>query len=311
MLLLRHYELLVILAEELHFGRASERLGISQPQLTLQLKQMEELIGATLFERNRRNVGLAPAGRLLLPEARAVLRHAARAESVAMRAGRGMIGELALGYIGAAAFNGVLTNLVRGFREKAPDTQLRLTLMDLDRQIPEVSAGNLDAGIVRLPFPNMPDNVMMRTLCQERLWIAIPQNHPLAEDDTPVHLASLGGEPFVATHLPPNTGFAAAMHRACARAGITPDVVQRSPSLPRSSALLRQGWASRSCRNPSGISSCPAWSTSRWPMWRRPPTFPSSIKWTGKALRWSFSCPALMTFPFRSPPIDPRNLHRP
>ncbi|WP_430513348.1 LysR substrate-binding domain-containing protein [Pannonibacter phragmitetus] len=241
MLLLRHYELLVVLAEELHFGRASERLGISQPQLTLQLKQMEELIGATLFERNRRNVGLAPAGQLLLPEARAVLRHAARAESVAMRAGRGMIGELALGYIGAAAFNGVLTKLVRGFREKAPDTQLRLTLMDLDRQIPEVSAGNLDAGIVRLPFPNMPDNVVMRTLCQERLWLAIPQSHPLAESDTPVHLASLGGEPFVTTHLPPNTGFAAAMHRACARAGITPDVVQRSPQFASIVSLVAAG----------------------------------------------------------------------
>ena len=178
MLTLRHYELLVALAEELHFGRAAERLTISQPQLTQQLKQMEEMIGTRLFERNRRRVDLAPAGQLLLPEARAVLRHAALAEDVAMRAGRGTIGELALGYVGAASLSGVLTRLLLAYRAKAPDIRLQLTLMDLDIQIPEVAAGNLDAGIVRLPFPNMPDTLAARTLRQERLWVALPAGHP-------------------------------------------------------------------------------------------------------------------------------------
>ncbi|QDY70633.1 LysR substrate-binding domain-containing protein [Qingshengfaniella alkalisoli] len=229
MLTLRHYELLIVLAEELHFGRASERLHISQPQLTLQLKQMEELIGTTLFERNRRKVTLAAAGELLLPEARAVLRHAARAEDVAIRAGKGMIGELRIGYIGAAAYNGVLTKLVRSYRDKTPDTQLTLSIMDLDRQVPEVAAGNLDAGIVRLPYPDLPDNISVRTLCQERLMLALSEEHKLALSDAPINLSSLEDEFFVATHLPPNTGFSAAMHRACAVAGISPNIVHRSP----------------------------------------------------------------------------------
>jgi DNA-binding transcriptional LysR family regulator len=229
MLSLRHYEVLVILAEELHFGRAADILNISQPQLTQLLKQMEEMIGTILFERNRRKVSIAPAGRILLPEARAVLRHAKRAEQVAFGAGRGMIGELALGYIGAAAYSGVLTRLIRQFREKAPNTRLKLTLMDLDRQIPEVSAGNLDAGIVRLPYPDMPNNVVSRTLCHERLWIALPKDHPLAAAEIPVRLADLGREQFVATHLSQGYGFAASMHQACAQAGITPDIVHRSP----------------------------------------------------------------------------------
>ncbi len=241
MLSLRHYELLVILAEELHFGRASERLKISQPQLTMHLKQMEEMIGTVLFERNRRKVELAPAGRLLLPEARAVLRHATRAQAVAMRVGQGMIGELALGYIGAAAFNGILTRLLRNYREKAPDIQLHLTLMDLDLQIPEVASGNLDAGIVRLPYPNMPDNVVTRVLCQERLWVALPSAHRLATTDGPVALVDLRDDPFVATHLPPNTGFSASMHRACANAGITPDIVHRSPQFASIVSLVAAG----------------------------------------------------------------------
>lgn len=92
MLTLKHYELLVVLAEELHFGHAAVRLNISQPQLTLQLQQMEEVVGAVLFDRNRRRVRLAPAGALILPEARAVLRQARRAEDIALRAGRGMMG---------------------------------------------------------------------------------------------------------------------------------------------------------------------------------------------------------------------------
>ncbi|RBP88580.1 DNA-binding transcriptional LysR family regulator [Rhodobacter sp. 140A] len=242
MLTLRHYELLVVLAEELHFGRASERLKISQPQLTLQLQQMEELVGARLFERTRRKVSLSTAGALLLPEARAVLRHAERAEEVALRVGRGMIGELALGYIGAAAYNGVLTNLVRRYRLRAPQTAMRLTLMDLDRSIPEVAAGNLDAGIVRLPYPDLPDDLSTRTLCEEKLWIALPEAHPLAQRaDRPVTLQDVRDEPFIATHLPPNTGFSAAMHRACAGAGITPDIVQRSPQFASIVSLVAAG----------------------------------------------------------------------
>lgn len=239
-LTLRHYELLVTLAEELHFGRAAERLGISQPQLTQQLKQMEELIGTMLFERNRRKVDLAPAGRLLLPEARAVLRHASKAEDVAMRVGQGRIGELALGYVGAASYSGVLARLLRLYRDRAPDVQLQLTAMDLDLQFPEVSAGNLDAGIVRLPFPNMPENVVTRTLLQEKLWIALPGDHRL-KDSASIRLADLAGEPFVATHLPPNTGFSASMHQACAEAGITPDIVHRSPQFASIVSLVAAG----------------------------------------------------------------------
>lgn len=228
MLTLRHYELLVVLAGELHFGRAAEILGISQPQLTLQLKQMEEQIGTMLFERNRRKVDLAPAGRLLLPEARAVLRQAAKAEEVALQVGQGQIGELALGYIGAASYSGVLARLLRLYRDRAPDVRLQLTAMDLDLQYPEVSAGNLDAGIVRLPYPNMPENVVTRTLLQERLWIALPVDHPQAANEG-VRLADLAKESFIGTHLPPNTGFSASMHRAFASVGLTPQIVHRCP----------------------------------------------------------------------------------
>ncbi|MGQ3672505.1 LysR substrate-binding domain-containing protein [Xanthobacter sp. TB0136] len=240
MLTLKHYELLVVLAEELHFGRAAQRLGISQPQLTHQLKQMEEIVGTLLFNRNRRRVELTRAGNLLLPEASGVMRHAKRAEAVALQAGHGLLGELRLGYIGAVTLNGVLTRLLTKFRTRAIKIQLQLLLMDLDQQFPEVKAGNLDAGLVRLPYPALSPDLATRTLYHENLWIALPRDHPMAEQED-VELAALGGEDFIATHLPASAGFSAAVHTACTEAGITPNVVYRAPQFTAIASLVEAG----------------------------------------------------------------------
>ncbi|TGD41909.1 LysR family transcriptional regulator [Pseudotabrizicola sediminis] len=240
LLTLKHYELLCVLAEELHFGRAAARLGVSQSQLTQHLKQMEEIVGALLFDRTRRRVSLSPAGALILPDARAFVRHARRAEDVALRAGRGILGELSLGYVGAVAFNGVLTRILAEFRNRATQIDLRLEMMDLNRQFPEVAAGNLDVGLVRLPYPDIPPDVVARTLHHEALWIALPENHPLAGADQ-VLLADLNGADFIATHLPPNTGFSAAAHAAWAEAGVTPNIVHRAPQFAAIVSLVGAG----------------------------------------------------------------------
>lgn len=240
MLTLKHYELLTVLAEELHFGRASQRLGMSQPQLTQQLKQMEDIVGTRLFDRTRRKVAIAPAGQLILPDARAVIRHAQRAEDVALRAGRGLLGELSLGYIGTAGYNGVLTRVLRNFRPKATQIDLRLVQMDLDRQFPEVIAGNLDAGIVRLPYPDISQHLATRSLHFEDLWIALPKDHPQAAREE-VSLAAFDGADFIATHLPPNMGFAAAVQAAWAEAGITPNILYRAPQFASIVSLVEAG----------------------------------------------------------------------
>ncbi|RRH71060.1 LysR family transcriptional regulator [Falsigemmobacter faecalis] len=240
MLTLKHYELLTTLAEELHFGRAAQRLGVSQPQLTQALKQMEELVGTRLFDRTKRRVELAAAGALLLPDARAVLRHARQAEEVALRAGRGLTGRLSLGYIGTVAYNGVLTKILSHFHTQAAQLDLQLVLMDLDRQFPEVAAGNLDAGIVRLPYPNIPPELDSRVIHREALWIALPTTHPLAGEEK-LDLAQFDGADFIATHLPPNTGFAAAMDQACAHAGIKTNIVHRSPQFASIISLVAAG----------------------------------------------------------------------
>jgi DNA-binding transcriptional LysR family regulator len=240
LLTLKHYELLTVLAQELHFGRAAQRLGISQPMLTQQLKQMEDIVGTLLFDRNRRRVSVTAAGELILPEARAVVRQARRAEDVALRAGRGGLGELRIGYIGAIAYNGVLTRLLSHFRPLATQIDLHLTLMDLDRQFPEVAAGNLDAGLVRLPFPDIPDGVEARILHYEDLWITLPEDHPFAAE-AEIDLAKFDRADFISTHLPTNSGFSAAAHSAWAQVGVTPHIVHRAPQFASIISLVAAG----------------------------------------------------------------------
>src|SRR4051812_43063758 len=120
MMELRHLRYFVALAEELHFGRAAQRLGISQPPLSQQIRDLEVTLKARLFERTNRRVELTEAGRALLVEARATLEQAARAAAVAGQAERGEIGELRIGFAPSAPLLAPFTATILAFRKSAP-----------------------------------------------------------------------------------------------------------------------------------------------------------------------------------------------
>src|SRR3954454_2566433 len=101
---LRHLRYFVAVAEELHFRRAAERLHVSQPPLSQQIRALEAELGVTLFERNRRRVELTAAGAALLPEAQAILASVEHAADLARRAARGEAGALAIGFVGSAMY---------------------------------------------------------------------------------------------------------------------------------------------------------------------------------------------------------------
>src|SRR5664280_3532394 len=123
---LRHLRYFVVLAEELHFGRAAQRLGISQPPLSQQIRSLELMLKAKLFDRTNRRVELTEAGRALLVEARATLDQAKRAVDIVSQAQRGEVGELTIGFASSASLIAPFTNAILAFRKALPGVRLVL-----------------------------------------------------------------------------------------------------------------------------------------------------------------------------------------
>src|SRR5215211_5157308 len=145
----------VVVAEELNFSRAAERLRMAQPPLSYQIKRLEEELGVQLFYRTKRSVRLTDAGRLLLVEARGLLVHAEQTASVVHRVGQGEVGRLTVGFVPSAA-NRVLPPILRAFGERFPGVELLLREVDPDRLLGGLSDRRVDVGFLYLPFVLTP-----------------------------------------------------------------------------------------------------------------------------------------------------------
>lgn len=176
---LRHLRAFLAVAEDLHFGRAAERLGLAAPSLTVQIQTLERQVGAVLFQRTKRRVALTAAGQSLVPEARHLLDLAERAAHTARRAGRGEIGRVVVGYVATAALSGVLRDVLDAFRRSRPDVALELEEMSASAQIIALADGRLDAAFIRPPFRD-PDGIVTMVARREAIVAAIPASHPLA-----------------------------------------------------------------------------------------------------------------------------------
>ncbi|UPK06473.1 LysR family transcriptional regulator [Bradyrhizobium sp. 170] len=141
---LRRLRYMSVLAEELHFGRAAERLGIAQPALTQHIQALERELGVELFHRTKRSVKLTVAGRVTLNEAIRTLQQAEKTMLVARQAGRGELGHIEIGYVGSAIFTGVLSKAISRFRRDNPLVEFRLNEIGIIQQLDDVSSGQLD-----------------------------------------------------------------------------------------------------------------------------------------------------------------------
>lgn len=224
---LRRLNYMAVLAEELHFGRAAERLGIAQPALTQQIQALERELGVQLFQRTKRSVHLTVAGRVTLDEAIRTLQQADRTALVARQAGRGQLGHIEIGYVGSAIFSGVLSKAIAHYREANPMVELRLNELGILQQLNDVGSGRLDLGIIRLPVKSLPPDVAIGTLYREPIILAVPKRHPLARLKK-VSLRDLKKEPFVAVQIQEGVGFNAQVAEICAMGGLTPNVTQRA-----------------------------------------------------------------------------------
>jgi DNA-binding transcriptional LysR family regulator len=170
----------IAVAEELHFGRAAERLHMTQPPLSRQIQQLESELGVQLIDRSSRSVALTAAGAAFLPDARRIVSLAESAALTVRRVPAGDLGTVAVGFTGASA-HAVLPRLLEAARERIPDVKLVLREMVTSQQIEALTNGELDLGLVRpiLPRPG----ISTRPIHHERLIAALPQQHPLASEE--------------------------------------------------------------------------------------------------------------------------------
>ncbi|WP_372938644.1 LysR family transcriptional regulator [Seonamhaeicola sp.] len=176
---LRHLKYFLAVAEELHFRRAAERLFISQPGLSRQIKQMEDDLGVTLFERHNRKVQLTKAGAYLKKELLLTLKNLDQTLEYAKLLHDGKKGDLKLGYVGSAMQN-VIPNLLLAFEAKHPNVVFNLKELDNDTQIQELLSFNLDLGFVRLE--RVPKGLELKPILKESFCLVLPKNHAVTQE---------------------------------------------------------------------------------------------------------------------------------
>jgi DNA-binding transcriptional LysR family regulator len=229
---LRHIRYFLAVAEELSFTRGAARVGIGQPPLSQQIRDLEREVGAPLFRRLPHGAELTEAGQALLPEAREMLAQADRALRVARRGAAGELGRLRLGFPSSAAFNPIVPLSISAFRRAYPDVELTLEEIPTAPLLDRLASEELDVAFIRLGMPE-PDNLRLRLLDNERMVIVLPARHPLVRHagarSKRLPLMSLAAEPFVLFPRKAGPSLFDGIIAACRQAGFDPVLGQEAP----------------------------------------------------------------------------------
>ncbi|WP_137895851.1 LysR family transcriptional regulator [Ramlibacter sp. 2FC] len=216
----RHLRYFLVLAEELHFGRAAQRLSISQPPLSLNIQQLEASIGARLFTRNSKQVQLTDAGRAFVPQARALLEQAQQAARHARDVAEGLAGSLQVGFVGTMLYRG-LPQMLQRFQAEHP--RLRLTLRELSSsdQLIELAHERLDLGFVHTT--RVPPGLSQLLVARQPFVACLPAGHALARQRK-LSLQRLQGEPFAMVSRAVSADYHERILAICTEAGFTPEI---------------------------------------------------------------------------------------
>lgn len=214
---LRHFEALAV---ELHFGRAARRLAISQPPLSLSIRQLENELGVRLFERNNRMVRLSAAGQAYLPEVRRILTEIEHARRIAQRAHTGVSGRLRIGLVASMLYRG-LPQRIQAFQRAFPEIDVVLREANSAEQIEALRAGALDLGFVHAP--TQPPGLQGRPYLTEPFLACLPKGHRRASRRG-FGLAALADESFVLFAREASPAYYERIVALCVRAGFEPRV---------------------------------------------------------------------------------------
>lgn len=219
---LRTLRYFLVLADELHFGRAASRLNMSQPPLSQQIRQLEDQLGTELFHRNHHGVALTPAGKVFREQVPLVFEQLERAVNIARLTARGQLGRLDIGVI-SSSLVGVIPAALEAFRIRHPDVEWQLHEQTPQRQIEALLEKRLDLCLFRLP-PEI-EGVRREVIMQEDLMVALPSSHRLTNRPA-LALEDLHDQPFVMFGLN-QSRFADFLYQCCVQAGFTPQIRQQ------------------------------------------------------------------------------------
>jgi DNA-binding transcriptional LysR family regulator len=235
---LRQLHAFLVLAEELHFGRAALRLGIAQPPLSQQIQRLERRVGHPLLVRGgATRLALTPAGRAMLPAARHALAELERGLGAARRAARGETGLLRVGFTPSIALT-FLPPLVRDFRMRFPGVELQLSEHASAVQLELIRASRLDLGFLRDPPPEA--DLSSRAVASEPLIALLPRTHRLASARR-VRLSDLATDPFLLVRAAAGPSFRTRLLEFCRGAGFEPAVAQEAGEWSTVAGLVSAG----------------------------------------------------------------------
>jgi len=224
---LRHLRYFVAVAEELNFTRAAERLAISQPPLSAQIRQLEEEFGSQLLNRSSRGVSLTSAGKLLLEEARLILKQVDATKTAVSKQARSELGGLILGSAGGTYFHPLIPQIIQEYRKRYTDIVLTPHASSTALLAARLRMGKIDVAFIR-PLVGDPSGLAFEPMVREPAVVVLPKGHSLCKL-TSIPLSALAQENFVQFQRELNPDNYDLLIEACRAAGFVPRIAQEAP----------------------------------------------------------------------------------
>lgn len=235
---LQHLRAFLAVAEELHFGRAAQRLHVGQPPLSRTIQQLERELGTKLFERTTRSVRLTAAGDALVAPATEILDNCRIARLSVQAAGKGETGQVRVGFAGPSS-HVLISRLARRVRQEQPGIELSLRSVTYGHEaLSNVLEGTMDLAIAR--WNMAPPGIASRVVQEEHYVLVVPDAHPLAGCPM-ASMSDVRGEPFIALPGDPGSSVRDAFIRTAYEAGYAPEIVQVAPDSWTAMALVAAG----------------------------------------------------------------------
>ncbi|WP_432561702.1 LysR family transcriptional regulator [Kineococcus sp. SYSU DK003] len=234
---LRDLQCVVVLADELSFSRAAERLHLAQPALSQQVRRIESHLGAQLVDRSHRPLRLTPAGEYFSQHAQQVITAWERAAAGTREIALGRRGWLSIGFTRSSGYS-VLPPALKTFHARHPDVELKLFEMVTEDQADALRAGSIHVGLGRQPSPL--EGFSTRTVLSERVLVALARDHPAAAHREP-SLVDLAASPVVLYPRDPRAQFARSVEDLYRAAGLVPHVEHRTFEIQTAIALVAAG----------------------------------------------------------------------